>query len=59
MPHHLVGVAEVAALLGVTKQRVTQLAEKPDFPKPTVRLAAGPIWERADVEAWARETGRI
>lgn len=58
MSHHLMGVAEVAALLGVSRQRVTQLAKTDGFPSPASKLASGPVWESADVEKWARETGR-
>lgn len=59
MTHHLMGVAEVAELLQVSRQRVTQLAKTPEFPAPSARLASGPVWESADIERWARETGRI
>jgi predicted DNA-binding transcriptional regulator AlpA len=59
MTHHLVGVAEVAEMLGVSRQRVTQLAKTASFPRPTVQLAAGPVWESAEIEQWARETGRM
>lgn len=59
MPDHLMGTSEVAALLGVSRQRVQQLSKTEQFPEPVARLAAGPIWEREDVERWARETGRI
>jgi hypothetical protein len=30
-----------------------------DFPEPGAVLAAGRIWEREDVEKWARSTGRL
>jgi prophage regulatory protein len=53
------GTSEIAELLGVTNQRVDQLARRADFPEPVAVLAAGRIWNRADVEAWARRTGRI
>jgi predicted DNA-binding transcriptional regulator AlpA len=56
----LVGAQEIAELLGITRQRVGQLARTdPSFPKPVAEVAAGRIWERDDVERWARETGRI
>lgn len=58
MSHHLVGVAEIARMLAVSRQRVSQLAETKDFPEPVVRLSAGPVWEREAVEVWARQTGR-
>lgn len=53
------GISEIAKFLGVSRQRVGQLAAGENFPQPVARLAAGPIWEAADVERWARETGRI
>lgn len=46
-------------MLGVSRQRVYQLAnDDPGFPQPAVRLAAGPVWERGVIEAWAKCTGR-
>lgn len=51
--HHLVGLTEVAEMLGVSKQRVTQLArDYDDFPAPEVELAGGRIWKRSAMEAW-------
>ena len=57
-PHHLVGASEIGELLGVTRQRIDQLAKEPGFPAPTVELAAGRVWVKEDVEEWARATGR-
>lgn len=51
----LVGVHEIAALLGVSRQRVHQLAARKDFPKPLAVLHAGKVWRRRDVEAWAHK----
>lgn len=59
MSHHLMGTTEVAQLLGISRQRVHQIATADGFPEPVARLAAGPVWESADVEDWAREQGRI
>lgn len=59
MPDHLMGLTEVAELLGVTRQRAHQLSKASGFPEPTARLSAGLIWLRKDIEKWARETGRI
>lgn len=59
MSEDLMGVTEIAELLGVTRQRVHQLRQLADFPKPTVTLAAGAIWLREDIERWAIETGRL
>ena len=55
----LMGVAEIAELLGVSRQRVHQLSKAPEFPAPIAELSAGAIWEREAVETWARKTGRL
>jgi prophage regulatory protein len=57
--HHLAGSAEIAAMLGVSRQRVQQLIARPDFPKPDAVLAMGKVWRRADVLAWAKAHGRL
>ncbi len=54
-PDDLAGVAEISAMLGVTKNTVLKYTRRPDFPEPLDRLATGPVWKRSDVEAWARE----
>lgn len=59
MTHHLMGLTEIATLLGVSRQRAGQLAAAEGFPVPAARLAAGPVWERVDVEAWAKTAGRM
>jgi hypothetical protein len=53
------GTSEIAKLLGVSRQRANQLAQREGFPEPIARLAAGPIWEAGAVEQWARDAGRI
>jgi predicted DNA-binding transcriptional regulator AlpA len=56
MTKHLVGVAEVAQLLGVTRQRVNRIVlTHADFPAPEAELSAGRVWKRSDIEAWARK----
>lgn len=57
-PHHLVGAVEIAAMLGVSRQRVYQLAASADFPIPEASLAGGRVWSRESIEEWARATGR-
>jgi hypothetical protein len=57
----LAGLAEVAGLAGVSRQRAGQLANHPDFPEPVDRLAMGPVWREADVMkflATPRKPGR-
>lgn len=46
-------------MLGVSRQRVQQLVRAEDFPRPEVALEMGKVWQRADVEAWARSHGRL
>ena len=51
--HHLVGMAEIAEMLGVSRQRVAQLIETyEDFPKPEVELSGGRVWSRTAIESW-------
>ena len=49
----LMGTSEVAALLGISRQRVLVIARHPDFPKPLVVLKMGNIWRGRDVRTWA------
>ena len=51
-PPRLIGAHEIRGLLGVSRQRVYQLASRADFPKPVAVLAQGKIWTVEDVEAW-------
>lgn len=54
MTHHLVGPAEVALILGISRQRVAKLAtDVADFPAPEVVLTGGRIWSRHSIEEWA------
>lgn len=52
------GVAELAQLLGVSRQRVTSLRSRPGFPAPIAELAAGPIFDLRAVERWASSARR-
>ena len=54
----IVGVAEMAEMLGVTRQRVQQLTMSADFPEPIYRMKAGNFWLLTDFTAWARRAGR-
>jgi predicted DNA-binding transcriptional regulator AlpA len=56
---HLAGAQEIADMLGVSRQRVTQLTARSDFPSPVAELAQGRVWETAAVREWARQTGRL
>ena len=64
MSNHLVGLSEIATMLGISRQRVGQLVrDYDDFPRPVAELSSGRIWNTAAVEAWtkahpARRPGR-
>jgi hypothetical protein len=50
----LAGVAECAEIMGWDKRRVITYVDRGSFPEPLTALAAGRIWRREDVEAFAR-----
>jgi hypothetical protein len=54
----LLGNAELGRLLAVSRQRVSQLVTRDDFPPPRAKLTMGSIWALPDVIAWAEHTGR-
>lgn len=59
----LMGLAEIAQAIGVTRQRAGQLAQREDFPEPAARLHTGPVWTDHAIErflaGWERRrTGR-
>ena len=51
-PPNLAGVRELQQLIGVTRQRVYQLAKKKEFPPPYEVLAQGTVWVVEEVEEW-------
>lgn len=54
MTGHLVGLSEIASILGVSRQRAGQLVrDYEDFPSPVAELASGRIWATEAVQAWA------
>ena len=55
MSNHLVGLTEIAEMLGLSRQRADQITRTyPDFPEPEVELASGRVWRRSAVEDWNR-----
>ncbi len=54
----LVGIAEIGAMLGVSRQRASQIQVRYDFPTPLARLKAGPVWRRHDIAVWAETWDR-
>lgn len=58
----VLGIAELAAMLDVSRQRASQVARTAAFPRPYAELASGPIWfapnVRRFVDEWERKPGR-
>ncbi len=58
----MLGVAEVAEKLGVSKQRVFELREAARLPEPITELRAGPVWPEPAIDrwldTWERKPGR-
>jgi len=54
----LVGIKDVADMLGVSRTRADQLSRRPNFPEPKVRHARVRLWEEADVQAWIEANRR-
>jgi chromosome partitioning protein len=54
-----VGTAEVAEMLDVTKQTLTNWRSRnPSFPRPVAELKSGPVWKRQDIAEWGKSVGR-
>lgn len=59
----VLGIAEVANRLDVSKQRTTELARSHRlFPRPLAELASGPVWTAWQIgsfqRSWTRKPGR-
>ena len=55
----LVGVDEIVRLVGISRQRVNALVRSDSaFPEPLAELAAGRIWDRAEIEKWVTQRAR-
>ena len=50
----LIGVTEIAAELGVTRQRASKIAASPDFPTHVANPAAGKVYTRESVKEFQR-----
>lgn len=49
----LVGIAEIADLLKITRQRASALQTRAGFPLPVAQLRSGPVWRLSDLSAFA------
>jgi predicted DNA-binding transcriptional regulator AlpA len=54
---NLIGAAEITQILGLSRQRVSQLMGVEGFPEPFRELVMGKIYLRDEVEAWAKRHG--
>jgi hypothetical protein len=52
-PDTVLGTADVASLLGVTPQRVSQLKKDPTFPRAGMHYGRVGFWHRAGIQCWA------
>jgi predicted DNA-binding transcriptional regulator AlpA len=59
MTNPYVGVSEIKDMLGISRQRVDQLANEKGFPDPITVLKCGRIWMRNEVREWALNKGRV
>jgi predicted DNA-binding transcriptional regulator AlpA len=51
----LMGMGEVALLLGMDARRAYAITKRRDFPTPAAQVTGGRIWLAADIEAWIAE----
>lgn len=50
----LMKLTDIGKYLGVSKQRAHQIAAEPGFPAQVAEGARGRLWDRRDVERWAK-----
>jgi len=50
----LVGLAEVAEILGWDRRKVATYIKRGNLPEPIQRLRSGPIWTRKQIEEYQR-----
>ena len=62
-PSELVDAHGVAALLNLSNRKAVAVyrGRYADFPEPVVDMGTGRclLWLRADIEKWAKQTGRL
>ncbi len=54
----LMGIAEIATLIGRTRQRAWQITTTAGFPEPVQTLSMGKVWRADDVREWLAENPR-
>ena len=58
MAAQLVTIGQIAAGLGISRQRADQLSRQADFPTPASESLQGRKWRLVDVQRWAKAQGR-
>jgi hypothetical protein len=58
-PADLVSIQEIATALEVRRDTVDKWRYRGVLPEPIATVASGPLWLWPDIEAWARQTGRL
>ncbi|MGG4447659.1 helix-turn-helix transcriptional regulator [Brevibacillus porteri] len=48
----IMGLAEVSAMTGKSKQYIKIYLEREQFPEPVKTLASGPLWLRGQIQTW-------
>lgn len=48
-------ITDMPPILGLTKQRCSQLTRRSDFPSPAKSFGTRRLWRRGDVERWRDE----
>ena len=54
-----VGLVEIAERLGIIRQTADTWRQRGLLPPPRWTVGGRPAWTWADIEEWARETGRL
>jgi DNA-binding transcriptional regulator YiaG len=52
--HRMLGTAELAAHLGISRELTSQWFRRAKLPEPDQRLAMGPVWRVETILAWER-----
>ena len=58
-PLDVVGLGEIAELLGVAQATPWVWCTRGDLPEPDAIVSKTPIWHRERILEWARVTGRL
>jgi predicted DNA-binding transcriptional regulator AlpA len=54
-----VGLVEIAERLGVERTTAVKWNQRGLLPEPAWTVSGAPAWDWAEIEAWAKSTGRL